>query len=103
MEITSIRLRRASGGERVRAAASICIDGEFVVHGLRVIEGPSGLFVSMPAQRTRAGEYRDMAHPVTAEARERIQAAVLAAYERWAGNGGQARAAREEPAAVAGA
>ncbi len=97
MQITSIRLRRAGGGERVRAAASICIDGQFVVHGLRVIEGPNGLFVSMPARRTNGGDYRDMAHPVTAEAREQIQSAVLAAYQEWA----KARGAKAEETVTA--
>ncbi len=83
MEITSVRIRRAHGDQRVKAAASICLDGQFVVHDLRVIEGPNGLFVSMPARKTGSGDYRDIAHPVTAEARELIQKAVLEAYRAW--------------------
>lgn len=85
LQITSIRLRRAGGNDRVKAAVSVCFDGQFVVHGIRVIEGPNGLFVSMPARRTTTGEYRDLAHPVTAGAREMIREAVLLAYEEWAG------------------
>lgn len=100
MEITSIRLRRTRGNERVKAAASVCFDGQFVIHGVRVIQGPSGLFVSMPARRTNGGDYRDMAHPVTAEARERIQAAVLAAYEDWARNRGAGADEGDAEAAV---
>lgn len=85
MDITSIRLRRAGGNDRIKAAVSVCFDGQFVVHGIRVIEGPNGLFVSMPARKTAGGEYRDLAHPVTADARDLIQDAVLLAYEEWAG------------------
>lgn len=83
MEITSVRLRRAHGDQRVKASVSICLDGQFVVHDLRVIEGPNGLFVSMPARKTGSGDYRDIAHPVTAEARDLIQRAVLKAYQEW--------------------
>lgn len=96
MDITSIRLRRAGGNDRVKAAASVCFDGQFVVHGIRIIEGPNGLFVSMPARKTTGGDYRDLAHPVTADAREMIQDAVLLAYEEWAGQ----QAEREEAVAT---
>ncbi len=92
MEITSVKLRRAFG-DRVRASASVCFDGQFVVHDIRVVEGANGLFVSMPSRKTGQGEYRDIAHPVTAEAREMIQEAVLKAYEEWAARQEGARAA----------
>ncbi len=92
MEITEVRLRRASGRGRVRALASVTFDDALVVHGVQVIEGPSGLFVAMPARRTERGEYRDVAHPVTAEARERLQRVVLEAFGAWCAEEG-ARAA----------
>lgn len=93
MEITSVKLRRAVG-DKVRAMASVCFDGQFVVHDIRVVEGANGLFVSMPSRKTGQGDYRDVAHPVTAEAREMIVEAVLQAYEEWA-------AQREAQAAAA--
>lgn len=97
MEITSVRFRRVGGDGRVRASASICFDGQFVVHGLKVIDGPNGLFVSMPARRTGSGEYRDTAHPVTAETREMIQESVLHSYEEWV----EERGISEEDGSVA--
>lgn len=84
MEITAVRIRRVNGDRRIRASASITLDGSFVVHDLRVIDGPNGLFVSMPARRTSRGDYRDIAHPITSEAREVIEEAVLQAYRDWA-------------------
>jgi stage V sporulation protein G len=83
MEISAVRLRPASGEGRVRAIASITIDGAFVVNDLRVVDGPSGLFVSMPSRRRASGEYYDIAHPITAAAREQVQHAVLEEYARW--------------------
>ena len=82
MEITDVRLRRVNTEGRMRAIASITLDSEFVVHDIRVIDGNNGLFVAMPSKRTPDGEFRDIAHPITSNTREKIQSAVLAEYER---------------------
>jgi stage V sporulation protein G len=81
MQITDVRLRRVSSEGRMKAIASITIDNEFVVHDIRVIEGNNGLFVAMPSKRTPDGEFRDIAHPISVTTREKVQLAVLTAYE----------------------
>lgn len=81
MQITDIRVRKATGSEtKLRAYCSIVFDNMFVVHDLRVVEGVNGLFVAMPRRKTGEGEFKDMAHPITAEARELVQKTVLDAY-----------------------
>lgn len=80
VKVTDVRLRKIASEGRMRAVASVTFDDQFVVHDIRVIEGQNGLFVAMPSRRTPEGEYRDIAHPITAEAREAIQNAVLKAY-----------------------
>ena len=68
-----------------KATASITIANAFVVKGLGVIEGPKGLFVSMPKRTIeKSGEkkYSDVAHPVTADMRNAVNDAVMEAYER---------------------
>ncbi|SDZ66455.1 stage V sporulation protein G [Evansella caseinilytica] len=82
MEVTDVRLRRVNTEGRMLAIASITIDDEFVVHDIRVIDGNNGMFVAMPSKRTPDGEFRDIAHPISSKTREKIQAAVLAEYER---------------------
>ncbi|EAF2194480.1 septation protein SpoVG [Listeria monocytogenes] len=81
MEITDVRLRRVETDGRMKAISSITIDGEFVIHDIRVIDGNEGLFVAMPSKRTPDGEFRDIAHPINSGTRAKIQEAVLAAYE----------------------
>lgn len=83
MEISAVRLRPVSGEGRVRAIASITIDGAFVVNDLRIVDGPRGLFVSMPSRRRVSGGYYDVAHPITPQAHAQIQQAVLDEYARW--------------------
>lgn len=80
MRITDVRLRKVQTEGKMRAVASITFDDEFVVHDIRVIEGQNGLFAAMPSRKTPEGEFRDVAHPITAQAREMIQNAVLQAY-----------------------
>lgn len=82
MEVTDVRLRRVQTEGRMKAIASITLDGEFVVHDIRVIDGNSGLFVAMPSKRTPDGEFRDIAHPINPEARNKIERAVLTAYKQ---------------------
>lgn len=82
MQITDVRVRKAAGTSesKLKAYCSVVFDEMFVVHDLRVVEGANGVFVAMPRRKTQEGEYRDLAHPITAEARALIQKAVLDAY-----------------------
>ncbi|NLY54444.1 MAG: septation regulator SpoVG [Firmicutes bacterium] len=82
MEITDVRVRKINTEGRMKAIVSITLDDEFVIHDVRVVEGNNGLFVAMPSRKTPDGEFRDIAHPINSETRERMQKAVLEAYER---------------------
>jgi stage V sporulation protein G len=66
---------------KMKAVASVTLDGEFVIHDVKVVEGLKGLFVAMPSRKTPDGEFRDVAHPITQQARERIQKAVLEVFQ----------------------
>lgn len=80
MEVSKVSLRTVEK-DRVKAIASITFDDEFVVHGLRVVDGEKGLFVAMPSRKLPSGKYRDIAHPINTSMRERMQAAVLDEFE----------------------
>lgn len=81
MEITDIRVRTIAKSGRMKAVVSITIDNEFVVHDIKVIEGDKGLFIAMPSRKSLDGEYRDIAHPINSDTRNRIQEMVLAKYD----------------------
>lgn len=81
MKITDVRVRRVDGQSRLRAIVSITIDNAFAVHELRIIEGKEGLFVAMPSKEVGEGKFKDLAHPINAEAREMIEKIVLEKYE----------------------
>ena len=81
MQITDIRIRRVEKEGKMKAVVSITIDEEFVVHDIKVIEGDKGLFIAMPSRKSSDGEYRDIAHPLNSDTRDRIQAMILKGYE----------------------
>ncbi len=80
MKITEVRVSLCNE-ERLKAFANITFDDEFVVRGLKVIEGHNGFFVSMPSRRRSDGTYQDIAHPINNAMRTTLEEAVLAAYQ----------------------
>lgn len=81
MEITEVRVFPVNE-DKLRAYVTVTLDHCFVVRDLKVIHGASGLFVAMPAKRRKDGTFKDIAHPLNAETRERFERAILAEYER---------------------
>lgn len=82
------RIDRVFNGEngKLKAVASANI-GDFAVHGIRLYQNDEGeYFVSMPSNsyKNAKGEtqYDDIFHPVTKEARNDLNDAVLDAYEQ---------------------
>ena len=82
MTITDVRVRKIASEGKMKAIVSVTFDNEFVVHDIKVIEGQNGLFIAMPSRKTPDGDFKDIAHPINTETRERIQGAILEAYEK---------------------
>lgn len=81
MNITDVRIRKVEKEGKMKAVVSITIDNEFAVHDIKIIEGEKGLFIAMPSRRNAEGEYRDVAHPINSEVRQRIQQLIMDKYE----------------------
>lgn len=71
----------------IKALASITIENQFVVRGLRVVNGCNGLFVGYPNdpfykhEEGSEPEYRSLCFPLTRELREHIENKVLTKYQ----------------------
>ena len=77
-----LKLAELEAKGKLKAVVSITMDDEFVVHDIKVIEGEKGLFIAMPSKKAVDGEYRDIAHPINSDTRERIQNIILTKYEQ---------------------
>ena len=87
MNITDVRGRPMDKADsNMKAVASITIDGEFVVHDIKVIQGNDKLFIAMPSKKDGNGDFKDIAHPINTATRTKIQDAVLTKYEEVIGN-----------------
>ena len=95
MRITDVRVRKVAKDGKMKAVVSITLDDEFVVHDIKVIEGEKGLFIAMPSRKASDGEYRDIAHPINSETRERIQTIIQEQYEKAAAESAEAEEAAE--------
>ena len=81
MEITDIRIRKVEAEGKMKAVVSVTFDNEFVVHDIKIIESQGGLFIAMPSRKTPTGEFRDIAHPINADSRNKVQSAILVKFQ----------------------
>ena len=95
MDITDVKVFPVDE-DKLRAYVTITLDNCFVVRDLKVINGTTGLFVAMPAKKRKDGTYKDIAHPLNAEMRQKMERVVLNEYEKATGSGPQRRAPATE-------
>lgn len=80
------RIDRLVSGDRVKAIASVSLDGQYVVKGLRVVDGNKGLFVAPPQTSYKDGDgntkYSDIFFPISNAGKSNLQDAVLNAYSQ---------------------
>lgn len=80
MEITEITVS-IRDEDKLKAFVNVTFDNCFVVRGMKVIKGATGYFVSMPSRKMNDGTYRDIAHPITNDFRDKIEKAILKQYK----------------------
>lgn len=81
MEITEVRVSPIHGDEKLKAFATVIFDDAFVVRDLKIINGQKGLFVAMPSRKMKDGSFKDVAHPLNNDMRQKLESAVLKEYE----------------------
>jgi len=79
MEITQVRVFPVEDG-KLKAFVSIVIDDCFVVSDIKIIDGTSGFFISMPSKKSRSGTFRDIAHPLNTETRRMLEERIIDEY-----------------------
>lgn len=81
MEITEIKVFPVQE-DKLKGYVTITLDHCFVVRDIKIIEGPSGFFVSMPSKKRKDGTYKDVAHPINKETREMMEGSILEQYRK---------------------
>ncbi len=81
LDISEIRITLRDDN-KLKGFASITLDNAFVVRGLKIIEGASGLFIAMPSRKRKDGTFQDIAHPINMATRQWMENQVVAAYRQ---------------------
>jgi len=81
LDISEIRITLRDDN-KLKGFASITLENAFVIRGLKIIEGASGLFIAMPSRKRKDGTFQDIAHPINMATREWMENQVIAAYRR---------------------
>ena len=85
LAVTQVRvfpLKEGPSMGRIKGYATITLNDQFQIRGLRIIEGDLGLFVGYPNDPFYKGDdYRSVCFPITRQLREHIETCVLEKYQ----------------------
>ncbi len=80
MNITDIKVRKLFDDGPMKAIVSVTFDGQLAVHDIKVIHARDKFFIVMPSRKNPDDTYRDIVHPINAQFRGELEAAVIRAY-----------------------
>lgn len=85
LAVTAVTIEKYEGDNgKIKALATVVLNEQFQVRGLRIIDGSQGLFVGYPIDGDESGDgYRSIAFPVNRTLRQHIENCVLERYQRW--------------------
>ena len=71
----------------VKAICDVALDDAFAIHGVKLIKGQNGDFVSMPSDKWKNTQgdvkHSDIVHPLDSDTRAQLFKAVSAAYDAY--------------------
>ncbi|MBP9023252.1 MAG: SpoVG family protein [Spirochaetes bacterium] len=80
--ITEVRIFPKDNLGKTLAFANVTIMNQFVVKNLRVVKGDKRIFIGMPSNKKKTGEYVDVFFPITQEARDKITDLIVDEYNK---------------------
>ena len=81
MSLSVKRINKLDSDGTAKAYCDVAIGESFLIKGVKVIDGKNGLFVSMPREKGKDGQWYDTVIPMNKETRQQISDLVLSAYQ----------------------
>jgi stage V sporulation protein G len=81
MKITDVKVRKLFDEGPMKAIVSVTFDAQLAVHDIKIINARDKFFIVMPSRKNPDETYRDIVHPINAQFRSVLEAAVIEAYE----------------------
>ena len=76
------RFNRVDNGGKVKGFADVTLEDTITVRGIRLIEGPNGLFAGMPRRKEKDGSYHDIVMVELAPFRQALTNALIREYQK---------------------
>lgn len=81
LELEVKRISKLSGNGATKAFCDVAVAGALLIKSLKVVAGKNGLFVSMPSERGKNGQWYETVVPLDNDVKEHLSRVVLEAYE----------------------
>ncbi len=78
------RIMRFENAGSVKALCDVSVGEQFLIRGLRIVDGKNGVFVSMPRQQGKNGKWYDLVSPLSKDVKSSLERTLLEAYEKEA-------------------
>jgi len=82
VEITKTQVYARNDGRNTLGYAHITLGDTYVVKNLRIVKGKKGVFVGMPSNKTKRGDFIDIFFPITQEARVNLTRTVIEEFQK---------------------
>ena len=83
MKVTDLKIRKTFPDGNIKAVVSVTLDDFIAIHEIKVVQGNDRMFAAMPNKLDSNDVYRDIVHPISAEARNKLERVILKAYENY--------------------
>ena len=83
MKVTDIKIRKTFNDGNVKAVVSVTLDDFIAIHEIKVVQGNGRIFAAMPNKLDSNDVYRDIVHPISSEARHKLESIILRSYENY--------------------
>lgn len=80
MKVDITRFVRSETDGALKAFCDVSVGGMMLIKGIRVVEGRTGPFISMPRQQNKLGKWYDSVVPLCPNVKKNIYEAVMQAY-----------------------
>lgn len=83
MEITKVTVNKVNlENSRLKAYATIELDGCLEINNIRIIEGKTRFFCAMPSRKINEEKFEDYVHPLNQETRDMFESKILEEYNK---------------------
>lgn len=82
MRVSAKVVARYKDEGKLKGIATVCLNGDFLITGIRIVDCAKGVTVFMPSRKTDSGAYKDICFPITTQLHQQIKEAVLEAYAK---------------------